>query len=141
MRKVVTIVLATIFIVACGEEPQNSATVDIPMIAGKTQAEVAAVLGQPSTCENVEQGKKCSYQPGKTDIVFIAGKADWITVNALDDVPYSKNALPFLGLKASTPSSANKFVMRWSGVSNLIDVSIFPSEGQVSYAYIKTATP
>ena len=141
MRKVVTTMLATLFIVACGEDPKNSAIVDIPLIAGKTQEKVAAVLGQPAACENVKQGKKCSYQPGKTDIVFIAGKADWITVNALDDVPYSKNALPFLGLEASTPSFANKFVMRWSGVSNLIDVSIFPSEGQVSYAYIKTATP
>lgn len=144
MRKLVMTVLVSISIAACGEQspqPENSAVVDIPMIAGKTPAEVATVLGQPSSCGNVKQGKKCIYRLGKTEIVFISGKADWITVNALSDAPYSKNALPFLGLETSSPSFANNYVMRWDGVPNLLEVNIFPSQGHVFYAYIKTATP
>src|SRR3546814_14841738 len=126
MLKLVTTAFASLFIAACGEQstaPTPSSTsapaatppaqvtrapapapasvvaiVDVPEIAGKAQTEVAALLGEPTSCETVKQGKKCFFKPGETEIVFISGKADWITVEALDRAPYSEEALPLLGL-------------------------------------------
>lgn len=54
---------------------------DIPKIAGKTQAEVETLLGEPVFCSQSESALNCSFQENEIEIVFIDGKADWITVN------------------------------------------------------------
>lgn len=54
---------------------------NIPKIAGKTQAEVEVLLGEPVFCSKAESVLNCSFQDNEIDIVFIDGKADWITVN------------------------------------------------------------
>lgn len=155
MRRTLITVFISIFLVACGEQsitpapaqlaptpPQKpTAMFDIPSIAGKVEEQVAAALGEPNSCENIKQGKKCFYQPGETEVVFISGKADWITINALDNAPYSEDALPLLGLEKASASFSNNFVTRWSEIPGLLEVSIFPAQGHVDYAYIKTATP
>lgn len=155
MRKLLATAFISVFLVACGEKsptlgpsesapkpsPKTSPVVNIPGIAGKAEEQVAAALGEPNSCENIKQGKKCFYQPGDTEVVFISGKADWITIKALDSAPYSEDALPLLGLKKASASFSNDFVMRWSAVPGLLEVSIFPAHGHVDYAYIKTATP
>ncbi|MHB1183682.1 MAG: hypothetical protein ACYC4A_03135 [Desulfobulbia bacterium] len=155
MRKFLAAAFISVFLGACSEqspapapvesaptppEPKITAVVDVPSIAGKAEEQVAVALGEPNSCENIKQGKKCFYQPGDTEVVFISGKADWITINALDSAPYSAEALPLLGLEKASASFSNDFVMRWSGVPGLLEVSIFPAQGHVDYAYIKTAT-
>jgi hypothetical protein len=165
VRKLVATALASLFIAACGEQltapvpvaesvPAAQATaiptpaptpaaaiVDVPKIAGKTQKEVATILGEPTTCETVKQGKKCFFKPGETEIVFISGKADWITVEALDTAPYSDEALPLLGLEKVTAVLSNESTIRWATIPGLLEVSIFPAQSGVDYAYIKTSTP
>src|SRR3546814_1756551 len=90
MLKLVTTAFASLFIAACGEQstaPTPSSTsapaatppaqvtrapapapasvvaiVDVPEIAGKAQTEVAALLGEPTSCERSEErrvGKEC----------------------------------------------------------------------------------
>lgn len=54
---------------------------DIPKIAGKTEAEVETLLGGPVFCAKSESALNCSFQENEIEIVFIDGKADWITVN------------------------------------------------------------
>jgi len=155
MRKRLATAFISVFLVACGEQsstpgsaesaptpsPTITAVVDVPSIAGKAEGQVAAALGEPNSCENIKQGKKCFYLPGDAEVVFISGKADWITINSLDSAPYSEDALPLLGIEKASASFSNDFVMRWSGVPGLLEVSIFPAQGHVDYAYIKTATP
>src|SRR3546814_907577 len=169
MLKLVTTAFASLFIAACGEQstaPTPSSTsapaatppaqvtpapapapasvvaiVDVPEIAGKAQTEVAALLGEPTSCETVKQGKKCFFKPGETEIVFISGKADWITVEALDGAPYSEEALPLLGLEKTTAVISNENTMRWETIPGLLEVSVFPMQDGVDYAYIKAATP
>ncbi|WP_159571266.1 hypothetical protein [Limnobacter sp. 130] len=158
MRKFVTTAITSIFLASCGgeqpsspapatsapippPEPKITAIVNVPSIAGQEEKQVATALGEPTSCENTKHGKKCFYQPGDTEVVFISGKADWITVNALDGVPYSEEALPLFGLDKSSASFSNDFVMRWSGVPGLLEVSIFRAQDHVDYAYIKTKTP
>ena len=118
-----------------------TAIVYVQKVAGKSQAEVAALLGAPTSCEVIKQGKKCSYAPGETDVVFISGKADWITIEGLDLAPYSDAALPFLGVERTAPAFANENVMRWGTIPGLLEVSIFPAQTGVDYAYIKSSTP
>lgn len=115
--------------------------VDVPRIAGKSPAEVSAVLGNPTSCETIKQGQKCFFDTGGTEVVFIAGKADWITVEALDDAPYSADALPLLGFEKTNPSFSDENVMRWNNVHGFREISIFPLQSSIDYAYIKTVTP
>lgn len=116
------------------------ATIDVKAIAGKSKQKVATVLGTPRTCSPSKYGEKCSYEKAETEIVFINGKADWMTVEALDSVPYDDRAITSLGLKAAKPKFKNEFTIRWELVEGLIEVSIFPAGSKVDYAYIKVST-
>lgn len=117
------------------------AIVDVPGIAGKSRREVAARLGEPTACETVKQGTACSFIPGATTVVFIAGRADWITVEALDGAPYSEHVLPLLGLDRAAATFSSAHSLRWTSCPGLLEVNVFPAGEGVEYAYIKTATP
>lgn len=60
---------------------------NIAEIAGKTPAQIAKKFGAPSSSETVKPSRtpcpcpKKSYLNGTMEIVFIKGKADWITLN------------------------------------------------------------
>ncbi len=114
--------------------------VDVLKIAGKSKAEVTTYLGKPSSCGNSKYGVKCQYVKGQTEIVFIKGKADWITIEDIDGIPFSKDALQVLGLKNISPSFSNDIVIRWDSIQGLKEVSIFKGGTFSDYAYIKTKT-
>ena len=116
------------------------AIVDVTKIAGKSENDVSAYLGQPSSCGNSKYGKKCQYQKGETEVVFIKGKADWITVEGIDLIPFSKSALSAIGLKEARPSFSNDFTLRWDSIQGLMEVSIFKGASKSDYAYIKVKT-
>jgi hypothetical protein len=122
-------------------------TIKISDIAGKSPSEVAKILGSPTSTETVKpSGTPCpcpkqSYRDGKIEIVFIAGKADWITINGLNNAPYSSETLTLFGIEQKPASFSNDSVMRWENIPGLSEVSIFPAQGGVDYVYIKTATP
>lgn len=170
MRKLATTIFVSLLVAACGKPspatapeaasapsaaaPKTAPTisgptrhaaepiVDVPKIAGKSLAEVSAILGEPNSCETIKYGRKCFYKVAETEVVFIAGKADWITVNALDKVPYSTDALPLLGFEKRNPSFSNENVIHWENIPGFLEVNINPGEaGSIFYAYIKTATP
>lgn len=169
MRKLATTMFISLLVAACGKQspapapeaapaPAASSSkaassvssptrhtaepiVDVPEIAGKSLAEVSAVLGEPTLCEMVKQGRKCLFNTGETEMVFISGKADWITVEALDNAPYSSDALAALGFEKANPVFSSENVIRWSNIPGFREISIFPGTTGVDYAYIKTATP
>jgi len=114
--------------------------VDILKIAGKSKAEVGSYLGKPTSCGNSKYGEKCTYVKGETEIVFIKGKADWITVEGIDHIPFASSALTAIGLKEQRPSFQNDFTLRWQGIQGLMEVSIFKGSSSADYAYIKVAT-
>lgn len=114
--------------------------VDVLKIAGKSKFEVAAYLGKPSLCANSKYGLKCEYVKAQTEVVFIKGKADWITIEDIDGIPYSKDALKVLGLKSVSPSFSNDIVIRWESIQGLREVSIFKGSTFSDYAHIKTKT-
>ncbi|WP_020586341.1 zinc ribbon domain-containing protein [Desulfobacter curvatus] len=113
---------------------------DVLSVTGKSKNEVASIIGSPKSCSSTKYGEKCVYSKAEVEIVFINQKADWITVNQLNAVPYGEGALEFIGLPKSTPSFSNSNVMRWQNKNGLLEVSIFPAGGKVDYAYIKSRT-
>ncbi len=114
--------------------------IDITQIAGKTKEEVAAVLGAPDSVSAAKGGEKAHYAKGDTEIVFVRGKADWITVSALSAVPFTPKAIAALGLKETPPSFANSHVLRWKTLPGLLEVAIFPGKTNCDYAYIEVLT-
>ncbi len=118
----------------------SASVIDVPAIVGKNKAEVSNLIGQPSSCSQSKYGEKCSYDKGETEIVFIKSKADWITVEGIDNVPFNQAALEKIGFKNSPPSFKNNFSMRRSGLAGLYEVSIFKGTNNSDYAYIKAFT-
>jgi len=114
--------------------------IDVLAIAGKSESEVATYLGSPTSCRKIKYGEKCMYTKAETEIVFIDGRADLITVSGLDSVPFNILALEHLGLNISTPTFSNSFVIRWKSIQGLREVSIFSSPVGTRYAYIKVTT-
>jgi len=114
--------------------------VDVTKIAGKSQKDVTAYLGKEISCSKSKYGKKCQFKKGETEIVFIKGKADWITVEGIDNVPFSKSALSALGLREKRPSFKNDFTLRWESIQGLRSVSVFKGTSKSDYAYIKVKT-
>ena len=114
--------------------------VDIPKIAGKSKKEVSSILGKESSCGKSKYGETCQYKKGETEIVYINGKADWITVEGIDNVPFSPKALTSIGLNKAKPSFQNNFTIRWSSIQGLMEVSIFKGASLSDYAYIKVRT-
>mgnify|MGYP005857358815 CR=1 FL=1 len=134
-RFLATAILAVFFSSAHAE-----AIVDVTKIAGKSEKEVSSYLGKPSSCGNSKHGTKCKYKKGETEIIFIKGKADWLTVEGIDHIPFSKSALSAIGLKEERPSFSNNFILRWNSIQGLMEVSIFKGASKSDYAYIKVKT-
>lgn len=115
---------------------------DIQTVAGKSPKEVQTALGKPSSTEKTKYGPKMTYRDGEVEIVYIHGKADWITVTPTKVVPFSEAALAELGLPAFAPNFSNQHVMRWEPCGRqYLSLSVFPSEKGVFYFYLKVATP
>jgi hypothetical protein len=116
------------------------AIVDVTMLAGKSQKDVAAYLGKEISCSKNKYGVICQYKKGETEIVFIKGKADWITVEELESVPFAKSALRAIGLKEMRPSFKSNSTLKWEPIQGLMSVSIFKGSSNSDYAYIKVQT-
>lgn len=77
---------------------------------------------------------------GETEIVFINGNADWITIEDIDEIPFNKSALSAIGLKEARPSFSSNLTLRWNSIQGLMEVSIFKGTSKADYAYIKVKT-
>jgi hypothetical protein len=64
------------------QEAESAAGIlfNIPKLAGKTEAEIETLLGESVFCAKSESTLNCSYRENEIEVVFIDGKADWITV-------------------------------------------------------------
>jgi hypothetical protein len=123
----------------------NSPLVDIPLIAGKDEATVAKLLGKPIGSEKSKYGPQKTYKltsGGEVKVVYIQGKADWITVSPSPNVPvaFGPEAIRMLGLAPTTPSFLSPANIRWSNVNGLLEISIFPAGQNVFYWYTKART-
>ena len=140
LRVIMNKYIAILLLAFSGSVFGATTVIDVPAIAGKSKSAVAGLIGNPSACSQTKYGEKCSYSKGETEIVFIKGRADWITVEAMDSVPFNQSALISIGLRNTKPSFKNNFTLRWSGLNGLYEVSIFKGKDNCDYAYIKAFT-
>jgi len=119
----------------------NDKLVDLPTIIGKTQPEAEKIIGDPAGCNQSKYGLQCTYNLAEMEIVYIDGKADWITVEAMDDSQFEPAAMLRLGLDLGEPSFKSDFILRWEPAGDLLSVSLFKGAQNADYAYVKAVTP
>jgi hypothetical protein len=129
---------------AAATEPMagaRQAALDVGKLAGKSKHEVADYLGSPGRCKFHRWGEICRYRKRNVEILYISGKADWITVEGLKDTAFEPEALRSLGLSVKEPDVRDEKSMLWKDLDGLKEVTIFNTRGMVDHAYIKVATP
>jgi len=125
--------------------------INIKNIAGKSKLDVDKILGRPDNVEPFKESstpckntpcEKAYYQKDKFEIIFIDGKADWITVNDLSQYDFDEENIELLGLSIATPDFKNpQDVIRWKNIENINEINIFNNgSNKISYAYIKVVT-
>ena len=111
---------------------------EVMPLAGKSEDEVAALLGPPSACKDIHRARLCTYGPHDDEVLFKRGKADMITVQAMDAVAFNAEALDALGLARVAPDHADAHAIRWESIPGLVEVAVFPDAGgSVDFAYVK----
>lgn len=101
---------------------------NVPALAGRAEAEVAAYLGPPVPGVGVTDPtrRKMSYWGGKVEVVFVEGKAAWIKLYGAGSLPFSKEALRKLGLPLRRPTYVNgRHVISWHNLPHLREVSLY----------------
>lgn len=118
----------------------SSTLLDVTEIIGKNPEQVSELLDPPISCSDSKYGKKCTYDLGETEIVFINNKADWITIEGIDDIPFNKEALKNVGINPTDPTFKNDFTLRWESIQGMKKVSLFKGALNSDYIYIKAFT-
>jgi hypothetical protein len=97
-------------------------------MARKSPAEVAQLLGPPDTSVGVQTGQHptYTYRGGTVQVVYVAGRANWIKIYGLKHLEFSREALSKLGLSPRKPTYTNPGrVLSWSNLPNLREVSLY----------------
>ncbi|MDQ3605147.1 MAG: hypothetical protein M3418_03010 [Gemmatimonadota bacterium] len=126
---------------------QPAVVVNVPDIAGRSEAEVAQILGGPKERSTATYDGKTYpvlyYQEAQTEVIYVDGEAEWISVRNLNHLPFSPEALPALGFtNAGEPSFANPGVIRWENrkYPPLHGIYLFPAQGgRLDHAYIQVS--
>ncbi|SHG27483.1 hypothetical protein [Flavobacterium defluvii] len=130
---------------------QKQIVVDLKLIAGKNKIEVDKVLGKSDKVESFSARstpckntpcEKAYYQKDKFEIIFVNGKADWITINNLLEYDLTEDNIEILGLQFTTSYFNNpQNLIRWKNIENINEINFFSDgSGRISYAYIKVQT-
>lgn len=156
MKKILSLIIVTILI-SCNQlktdssSDKNKVVIDLKSIAGKSKIEVDKILGNPENVEAFSESstpcknipcEKAFYQKNKFEIIFINGKADWITVNDLSKYDFNEDNIEIFGFSKTEPDFTNpQDLIRWKNIENISEVNIFnDGSNKISYAYIKIST-
>lgn len=124
-------------------EPEPAAlkvVMDVRKVVGRSEAEVSTLLGEPTSCADIHRARLCKYSPNEDEVMFVADKADMITVRGMSAVPFSADALHVLGLEPASPDHSDEHAIRWESIHDLEEVTLFPGQGNsVDYAYVKVS--
>lgn len=120
--------------------------VDVPALAGKDEAAVAKLLGKPVGGEKTKYGPKKLYKAAQgtdVEVVFINGKADWLTITPSKDapVPFGPACGQPIGIPAGVgPNHVTAQAITWNNAPGFLSVTASPVEGRVWYWYVKVKT-
>ncbi len=105
-----------------------SLALNVPALAGRSEAEVATYLGppDPGATSTDPSRTKFSYCRGRVEVVFVDGMATWIKAYGRGDLPFSQAALTRLGLPMKRPTYRNgDHVLSWHNLPRLREVSLY----------------
>lgn len=106
------------------------ASLDARPLAGQAEIGIRSLLGNPSACEDVQKGRKCRYAQGATDVTYIDGMADWISVEDLAGAPFSAEALARVGLPTNEdPIESTPQLIRWQNLGGFREVTLHAGPG------------
>lgn len=122
-------------------QPQAAAVslvMDVMQVVGRSEDEVSGLLGPADACEDIHRARLCRYPPHGNEVMFVAAKADMITVHNMGAVAFNEDALDALGLESTKPDDSNERAIRWESIPDLEEVTVFAGDGEfVRYAYVK----
>lgn len=114
---------------------------DLNAIAGRSPEEIDEAFGPPDsvTTEQVEIDGPAYpvhyYGDGMFEVFFVDGRGEWITVWGRGELPYSRQALPALGLEPVPPTwDGGSLGMRWENIPSLLELNLFPAAGDTAVA-------
>ncbi len=120
---------------------------DLNNVAGRTEKEVEAVLGQGKMdsyyrdeSAGCEKCPKLTYKEGKIEIIYIDERADRIALRDLSDFDFDDRTI--LGLlnfrKDRVPTFEDKKVKRWDNFEKYTQIAAFSNGGKIDYILVKT---
>ncbi|GAA4028758.1 hypothetical protein GCM10022409_11070 [Hymenobacter glaciei] len=128
----------------------SGALINISDIAGKSLAGVEKKLGKPDNVEKARPSgtpctngecKKAFFQGGHYEVLFINGKADWITINNVSGFDLNSGSIKLLGLPSVQPAFTSSSVVRWTNIKGIKEISFFNNgSDKIDYIYIKVKT-
>lgn len=116
--------------------------VNVPAIAGKDEATVRAALGEPSSVDTVREANRellaLLFRGDTIEVVFVGGRADWITVTA--PLPMGTQALAALGIPHMEPTVRTMYgdMVRWEDQGGFREIGVArgASPDTAHYAYV-----
>lgn len=120
-------------------ESAELAVAPVPLgdFAGKPRGEAESVVGKPYDCEQSLHSERCRYPQG-IEIVYIDGRADWITVSfGYGRHPLAAETLQQLGLAVTPPQQADPHRLRWTQLPGLRELELVGDDNGAIYARIK----
>lgn len=113
--------------------------VQLSSFAGKPRAEAEQVLGASQSCQAALHSERCNYA-NRVEVVYIDGKADWITVSfPYGRFPLAPESLGLLGLPSSEPQSGDENQIGWTAIQGLRSVQMVGDENGAMFARIKVS--
>lgn len=122
-----------------GVTPPNP-LIPVLELAGKDLAAVEKVVGKSEACDKVKYGQLCVFGSAGLEIVFIDGKADWITYNNPANLLYKAQSITNFGFELTDPTRQNEFSMEWKGINGMKSVTFFPNGEVIAYVLVKSKT-
>ena len=99
---------------------------DVPAIAGKTPTQVQTVLGVPEEGDPEGQHPRLWYFNRNVEAIFVDGKAEWITLYDMTDIPFGRSALRALGLPDREPTFIDpRGDLRWNNIPGVKELNVF----------------
>jgi hypothetical protein len=130
------------------EEPETvvEPLFDVKSVAGKSEEEVLAILGEPDYSEDTEfrlkgtdtkvPAKTISFGSGSIEVFFIESTAQRITYTPTETISIkSKEVLELVGLTHSSPDNSNEFQDEWLDKADFYKVQVNKDGSNVSFYY------
>ncbi len=113
--------------------------VNLPGFAGKPRAEAEQALGASQACQVALHSQRCNYA-NRVEVVYIDGRADWITVSfPYGRYPLEPRSLGLLGLPVSEPQAGDENQMNWTDIKGLRSLQMVGDENGALFARIKVS--